>query len=220
MIIKDKNGNNLFQTRHKTMKATLEYCIQNGMTLKGANIRNHNLKYANLDGLNAPDATFWRCDFTGSDIGYAQLCNIDFRACDFTDTCFANSDLTHADMRGAYFSKTLFDDAIMDGAILSCPSFWQCNISSIKSIKGLTYVHKGEWPIKISNKPVIINRNGHGFVMFDDYCLWNNGLYPSGLLPLMAVKELFGTKILIEKLLGGCQLQNAKNTMPKIHIEK
>ena len=216
MILKNISGKILVETRHKTIKSTLEYCAKDNIDLSEVSIRRAKIRDANLDGLIAPNSCFWGCDFSGSDMGYANFSNADFRCTNFNDVCFAQSNLCHADMRGAYFSKTLFDGTSLDEVKLSCPSFWGCDLSQIRSMQNLLFSHKGEMDIVLKEKPVILRHNGLPIVFIGEYCLWRNGLYPAALLPRTAAQELFSIKMSIEKMLGMPILRNEKIPMPKI----
>lgn len=216
MILKNKNGHSLYEGHFRTIKENLEYCAKANITLRGLCLRNEKIKRANLDGLVAPNADFWGCDFSGSDIGYANLKGADFRACHLENVCFCTSDLSGADMHGAYLGGAMLEDSVLDFVTLSCPSFWGCDLTSVRSLKNISFLHKGEHELVLNEKPLILRQKGTEIVIVGDHCLWRSGLYPCGLLPFAAKVELFAVKTQIEKLLKGANLQNTKRTMPKI----
>lgn len=216
MILKDKSGHVLYEAGFKTIKESLEHCAQNNIPLSGVCIRKARVQNAMLDGLIAPNASFWGCDFAGSDIGYANLQRVDFRASNLENVCFSRSDLTDSDMRGAYFGGVIADGAVFDGVKVSCPSFWGCDLSSLSSLQNLVFLHKGEQEMVLKEQPLVLRYKNAPIVIANNHCLWRSGLYPSGLLPFSAKAELFVAKTHLEKILKGTNMQNAKRTMPKI----
>lgn len=177
MIIRSINGDNIIETGHKTMRAALEYCALEGIDLSGADLRKARCTRASLDGLIARDACLWGADFTAADIGLADLRGADLRRANFKDACLAESDLSEADLQGAYFAGTIIDGAKLDGTILSCPSFWSCDLQSAGSYDGLVYNHLGERHIVIDRGPLVIQGMGKRLVLSQDFCLWGNDLF-------------------------------------------
>lgn len=219
MILRNSNGEEIYKTKHKTLKETLAFCAKKGVDLSGLCIRNAKITKACLDGLVAPNAVFWGCDFRGSDIGYANLSGCDLRICDFEGTCFSGSDLTGANMRGAYFGDAIFDGTTLDDVQISCPSFWSCDVYLAKSIKNMVFCDRGERDIVLNSIPLILQQNGQKIIIMDQACLWRGNLYPIGYMQQDLAKELFQSKTIIERLLAHTLSQTAKKPMPKIPSE-
>jgi hypothetical protein len=219
MKLFDKNGEELYKTNHKTLKTTLAHCARKGVDLTGLYIRNANLRNSRLDGLVAPQSTFWGCDFYGSDLGYGDFRGTDFRTSDFEDVCFSGSDLTGANMRGAYFGGAIFDGARLDYIQISCPSFWPCDVHLAQSMKNIIFSHRGEKDIVLNDMPLILHQNGHQAIVMNGLCLWRGKLYGMGSIDPDLAKDLFAAKVQMEKFLICPISQSAKKPMPKI-VEK
>jgi uncharacterized protein YjbI with pentapeptide repeats len=190
MILTNKNNEIIYESAHKSVRATLSFCARKGICLRGVLLRRQNLRGLNLDGLCAPDAVFWGCDFAGSDMGYSCLQGADMRCSNLEDVCLAHADMTRADLRGAYFKGALVEGVNWKSARISCPSFWGADVMSSESMQGLIYVHRGEVEIVIRDKPLIFMGNDRRIVFFDDYCLWGASLYALRQMPADLVKEL------------------------------
>lgn len=217
MIIKSTEGKILIQADHKTVRGALEYCAERGIILEKADLRRAKLTHANLDGLQAPGASFWGADFTASDVGFANLQNADLRNATFKDTCFAQTDFTGADLRGAYFSRTLVEGACLDRIVVSCPTFWDCDLRSADSLKGARFTHKGEHTVLLCSSPLVIHGLKRRMVLMEDLCFWGNNLYPAGLLPREGQKQLFLLKTTIDRMMRGSHSPIANRTIPKIN---
>lgn len=216
MFIKSLSGNVLFESDHKTVRGALEYCAGRGVDLTGADLRRAKLSHVNLDGLKATKAQFWGADFTGTDLGYADLRRADLRNANFTGTCLAETDISRADLRGAYFNRTILENTRLDHILVSCPSFWDCDLQSAASFKGLIFSHKGEYDALLDTVPFVIRGLKQRLVMAGEFCFWGNRLYPSGLLPHEGKKQLFLLKTTIDRMLKGYVSPNATKPIPKI----
>lgn len=211
MIIKSLSGKTIIETQDKTLKRTLEYCALKGVDLSGADLRKARLSLANLDGLKAQSASFWGADFTGTDMGFADLQGCDLRCTELKDTCLAHTDLSGADLRGAYFSGTIIEECILNRAIISCPSFWSCDVQNAASLKGLSFIHLGERVIRIEQAPVLIKGFTHDIVLHKEWCMWGKDLYPNDFLPREMQNALLKLKADIERVVS----RNAKPPIPK-----
>lgn len=216
MIVKSVTGKILVETGHKSMRQTLEWCAREGVDLSGADLRKAKLSHASLDGLMVRDACLWGVDLTSSDIGFSDIREADLRCAMLKDTCLAESDLTGADLRGAYFSSTILDDARFDRALVSCPSFWDCDLQNMRSMEALVYSHLGEESLTPSAFPVVVKGLSRRLVLLGSHGIWGNELYKAGDWPLEAQRALFKAKALIEKTMSGCHSQSAKKPMRKI----
>lgn len=209
MILKNSKGHVVYETRHKTIKETLEYCAKNKIDLTGISLRGAAVRHANLDGLCAPNAILWGCNFKDSDMGYANFKNCDFRASSFENVCFAHSDLSKSDMRGAAFYRNILDGATLDNIQVSCAEFWHCNISLAASAKNIIFLHKGEQAILVSEIPLIFHHKDHPVIVLGEYCLWRGEIFLAGSLPDILQKDIFLAKVILEKCLKSPLLQNA-----------
>ena len=216
MIIRTISAKTIIETKHRTMRGTLEYCTEHGIDLKYADLRKAKLCHASLDGLQAQGASFWGADFTGADMGCADLRGADLRRVCFKDTCLAESDLGGANLQGAYFSGTLVEGASLAGAIISCPSFWDCDLEAVGTIAGLVYNHLGETDIRLSAPPLMVRGLQRRLVLADGFCLWGNDVYAAGLLPLDAMRALFKAKTTIERSMRTALSHPAKEPISKI----
>lgn len=216
MIIKCLSGDILVETQHKGARQTLEWCAENDVDLSGADLRKAKLSHAALDGLRARNACFWGADLTGSDVGFSDLSGADLRCAALKDTCFAQSILCGADLQGAYFSATILEGASLDGAIVSCPSFWDCDLRSAHSIEGLVYNHLGEHVLPISSHPIVVRGFCRRLVLLGGNGLWGNDLHSAGDWPPDAQQALFAARTALEKTARGDILQSAKKPIRKI----
>lgn len=217
MIIKSVSGRSIVDTQHKTMRQTLEWCADKGLDLSGADLRQARLSFAALDGLIAQGACFWGADFTGADIGFADFSHADMRCVNLKDTCLAESDLSHANLQGAYFSSTILENACLENAILSCPSFWDCDLQGIAGFSGVIFNHFGETALTLSSLPLVVKGFYKRLVLMNNHCLWGNDLYESGNLPLDAQRALFDAKICLERVMRGNYSRTATKPIQKIH---
>ncbi len=216
MIICSLSGKKLFETRHKTVKNTLEEVVERNIDLSYADLRNCKITDASLDGMIAPGASFWGTDFGGSDIGYAILHGADLRCANLSDCCFAHSNLTGANMNGAQFSRTIVEGAVLDRARVSCPSFWECDLQTAQSMIGLVYSHLGEDEIALEKPPVIIKGMGSPFVLHGDTCLWGSVFFNGKDMPPVLYESLSSICATIERMVNsGTSSHNAKYPMPK-----
>lgn len=216
MIIRNILGKTLYKTNHKTMRAAIEDCALKGVDLSFADFRKENLCGANLDGLIAKGACFWGADLREADIGLGDLRFADLRCSELKDTCFAQTDMTGADLRGAYFSGTVLDESVLDRVRVSCPSFWNCDLQTVASFKGLVFTHRGEFDIPVDHMPVVVRGLDQPLVLHEHVCLWGEKIYPAGMLSRVLDKELFALKARIEKFMRARSLQNATQPIPKI----
>lgn len=216
MIIRDTEGRPLVKTDHKTIRQTLEWCVAEGVYLPGADLRKAKLSQACLDGLQARGCSLWGADLSGADIGYSDLRHADLRCAMFKDTCLVQSDLSAADLRGAYFSCTLLDEARLDGATVSCPSFWDCDLQNLRSMMGLVYSHLGEDSVTLSTFPVVIKGFSKRLVMFETHGLWGNDLCAAGEWPQEAERALFSAKTIAERVMRRNILHAANKPILKI----
>ena len=217
MIIKSISGKTIIKTDDRTVRQTLEWCAQEGIDLSGADLRKARLSHASLDGMMAQGACLWGADLTGSDIAFADLQDADLRCTTLKDTCLVESDLSRADLQGAYFCGTMVEDAWLDGAVLSCPSFWDCDLHNVGSMRGLVYNHLGETKLILSSLPFVLKGFYKQLVLLDGHCLWGADLYEAGALPLDAHRSLFEAKVALEKTMRGDHSQPAKKPDRKIH---
>lgn len=187
MIIHSLNGKILCDTKHRTLRGTLEYCAEEGVSLEKADLRRAQLAQASLDGIIAPGACFWGAVLDGADIGYADLQGADLRAASLKDSCLCGTDLRRADLRGACFSRTLFEGAIIGGMSASCPSIFGCDFQHALFRDGFTYVHRGEVDIPVRCVPTMIDGPEGRILIIGDTLLKGAGLY--SLSPVSADME-------------------------------
>ncbi len=203
MIIKSISGKNLIESDHKSLRTAVEYCAMHNIDLSFADLRRARLSGASLDGLRAHGACFWGADLSGADLGLAGLRGADLRCTNLKDACLAESDLAGAGLHGAYFSRTIIEGAVLSGARISCPSFWDCDLASAQDFTGLCYSHRGERDIILNAPPVIVHINGARMVLIEDHVLWGCDLYGIGDAPFALQKTLFSLKTLTEKAMRG-----------------
>lgn len=220
MIIRTITKKTIIETSHRTIRGTLEYCAEQGINLARADLRKARLCHSSLDGLQARGACFWGADFTGADIGFADLRNADLRRASLKDACLAETDLSAANLQGAYFSGTLVEGALLAGAVVSCPSFWDCDLEAAGKIDGLVYNHLGETEIRLSAPPLIVRGLQKRLVLANGFCFWGGTAYPAAAIPVEAARALFTAKTAIEKSMRAAMLQSAKKPMPKIDARK
>jgi len=217
MIIKSISGDTIVKTKHRTIRQTLEWCTDKGIDLSGADLRKARLSFAALDGLMAQRACFWGADFTGADIGFADLSHSDMRCANLKDVCLAESDLSQADLQGAYFCSTMMEQTRLENIILSCPSFWDCDLQGVAAFKNIVFNHLGETSIALSSLPLVVKGFIKRLVIMNDYCLWGSDLYELGSLPPDVQKALFDTKMGMERAMRGDYSRSAIKPIPKIH---
>ena len=219
MIIKSLDGTEIIETNHKTMRAALEYCAEEGIDVAHVDLRKARLSHASLDGLMARGACLWGADFTGADIGFSDLRGADMRCSNLKDACFVESDLSGADLQGAYFSGTIVEAANLDHIIVSCPSFWDCDLQSA-TFKEMTYNHLGEREITLSSPPVVVGGLAKRLVVADSFYLWGNEAASSDTMPQDVKRALFTAKTMIERAMHGSVLRSAMKPIPKIETRK
>lgn len=174
MIIKSIKGETLYKSSRKSLRAALEYCARKGIDISGANLRRAALSGARLDGLKAQGACFWGADLSGADLAASDLSAADLRAANLKDCVLSDSHMNGADLSGAYFSQTHFDGAVLEKAIVTCPSFWNCDLHLAKSLKGLRYCHLGESEVILKTSPLVVRDATRRIVAGNDFCLWGN----------------------------------------------
>ncbi len=216
MIIKSLSGHILYQSTLKTMRLALEECAERGIDLEGADLRRMKLSSCNLDGIKAQGASFWGSDLEGTDLGVADLYNADFRYTNLKDVCMAQSDLRGCDMRGAYFSRTIIEGANLENIQVSCPSFWDCDLSGATGLTGAVLYHLGETPVPLAEIPLIVRGLEKTLVFEGPYCFWGNMLYRGGDMPPALERSLYTLKSKIDKILKSTHSRSANPPIPKI----
>ncbi len=186
MLLYNRNNEVIYRGSHKTSRSALSFCAKNAISLKGIHIRKKDLGGALLDGLCAPDAVFWGCDFSG------------------------------ADLRGAYFKNTILEGVTLCGARISCPSFWGCDVHAAKSLRGLVYVHRGEVEIPITNNPLIIMGKAGRIVLFGEYCLMGHTLFHTENVTQTALQLLDDIGAQIDEFSAHRVRKMKTHPMPKI----
>ena len=198
------------------MRLTLEECVEKGIDLAGADLRRMKLLSCNLDGIKARGASFWGSDLEGTDLGVAELQYTDFRCASLKDVCMAQSDLRGADMRGSYFSRTILEGASLENIKVSCPSFWDCDLSGAVSLKGAVFHHIGEYPVPIIEIPLMVRGLEKTLVFEGAHCFWGNTLYRGGDIPPGLEHSLHMLKNTIDKILKSKASRPANFPIPKI----
>ena len=215
MIIKSISGKVIYKSVHKTVRATLEDGVEKGIDFSFADLRKARLFGAGLDGIRATGASFWGAELGGADIGLSDLRKADLRCVNLKDTCLAESDLCGADLRGAYFAGTILEGASLDDCRVSCPSFWDVDISSVSSLKRAVYSHKGEQDIPVDPRRWVLDGPNGRIVFNDNLCVWRGAIYRRELpapLRQCLLEYLDG----LQPLLGLKYSCNAKKPIPKI----
>lgn len=212
MIIKSLSGTKIYESHERTMRSALEEGAAKGIDFSYADFRGAQLRGASLDGIVAPKASFWAADLSGADVGLADLRGADLRCAILKDACLAESDLTGADFMGSYFSGTLIEGATLDNIRVSCPSFWDLDLSAPCSIDKAVYVHKGEQEIAISASRLVIDGGGERIVINDKTCLWRGNLYSieHNKIPFALVKKAGITADKLAQIVNANALHNAK----------
>lgn len=222
MIIKSLSGKTIYTASSRTMRGALEEGVAKGIDFSFADLRKAQLRDACLDGIVAAGASFWAADLSGADIGLGDLRKADLRCALLKDACIAETDLSGADMSGAYFSGTIVEGAVLDRARTTCPSFWDVDIASARSMRGLVYSHKGECDLIVSPNASIIRAAGERIVLNDEWCLWRGGLYGRGgaARPHALEKRLLSLSAEIDGFITESHSHHAKEPIPKSSREK
>lgn len=217
MIIKSLSGKTIYTASCRTMRGALEEGVAKGIDFSFADLRKAQLRDACLDGIVAAGASLWAADLSGADIGLGDLRKSDMRCALLKDTCLAETDLSGADLSGAYFSGTIVEGAVLDRVRTSCPSFWDVDSASARSMRGLVYSHKGECDLAVSPDVRIVRTAGERIILNDGWCLWRGGLYgPEGTArPLALEKRLLSLSAEIGGFLAGPHSHHAKQPIPK-----
>ena len=218
MIITSLSGKILFQSTHRTMKTTLEEAVQQGVDLSGADLRKAKLSFASLDGMKARGASFWAADLMGADIGLADLRGADMRCTDLKDTCLAETDMSGANLHGAYFCSTLLEETVLDSVAVSCPSFWDCNLQSVKSFDGFVYSHLGEKNVILHSTPIVIRGFKKHFVLLGEYCLYGTKLFKAATHNNVLQEAVFALKTTMDRHEKSLFSRNANAAISKIAL--
>ena len=152
MKIYSVNGLEIYETRHATIKQTIEYAACHNIPLLRADLRRVNMRGAKIDGIRLKDACLWGADITGADMAGADLSGVDFRAAFLKNTCLAESNLHLADLRGAQVEGAIVRGANLRGIQFSCPAFFALDLCDA-SMDGAVYWHRGERATVLSDAP-------------------------------------------------------------------
>lgn len=222
MIIKSISGKTIYRSLCRTVRSALEEGVAKGVDFSGADLRKAALHGACLDGIVAAGADFWAADLTGSDIGLADLRGADLRCALLKDVCLAESNLAGADMAGAFFSGTLLDGAVLDSIRVSCPSFWDLDLSAVRSALGAVYCHKGEEDIAVQPDFCTLRIAGERIVLNGGACLWRGSFYSiaAGDVPALLQNRLSGLHKDLSELLSLPVSRNATKPIPKSGVGK
>ncbi len=112
IIIYDKDGMPIYKGDHTNTAAAIEYCARENIPLHNASLKNLNLKWAVIDGLDARGSDFSRTNFTGS-----SCFGVDFRYCDLSYAVLNKSDVRCSDFTGANGLGCKIYDVIFNHAI-------------------------------------------------------------------------------------------------------
>lgn len=181
MIIRNLDGEELYEDSQITIRRTVEAAISKGIPLPKANFRRANLRYALLDGLRAEGACFWGAKLGGADMADAFLPDADFRSACLEDVCLAGADVSGADFNGAFFKQTLLEETKTAGASFSGGSLFDCDLSGVAGLDRAFYVCEDGYKIEFLQPPVIINGLSKRLVLIGGHILWGRKLYgPKG----------------------------------------
>jgi len=171
------------------MRGTLEQAVERGVDLSHANLRRARLNGANLDGMVAVGACFWGADLAYTDLSGCNLKDADLRNTDLKDSCLAESNLAGSNLQGAYFSGTILRQCNMEDVVLSCPSFFTCDLNEVKNFSGALYRHKGELDITFEQTPIVINGLSRRLVALGNVILWGEQALVAPQLPPKFVQD-------------------------------
>ena len=135
--IKDTNGNVIFiyEKENNTIKDTIEEAVKNGVSLANADLKDTDLRGANLSGANLSHAYFkWTnlsdANLSGSDLSNAifnkaNISNADLRGANLSCAHLSHADISNTNLRGADLRYAIlecanFKCAILSDAILYC----------------------------------------------------------------------------------------------------
>ena len=129
MEIKKINGEIIFKANVDNIKDAVEEAVMRGEDLRDANLRGANLRYADLS-----DAYLRGSDLGGADLGGANLGGADLRDANLGGANFCGANLRYADLgdanlRGANLRYADLSDAYLGGADLGGADLRDANLS-------------------------------------------------------------------------------------------
>lgn len=123
-IMHHYTGKVLFEDDSLEMHVTLQAAIKANTDLCGADLRNQDLRWLNMNNGRFSDALF-----NNSMLDYAKLDNADFRGACFEGANLHNVSAVKCDLENASFYRALLFYASLKGANLSCSTFTQSVLS-------------------------------------------------------------------------------------------
>jgi uncharacterized protein YjbI with pentapeptide repeats len=171
MYLKSVDGKILFEGRFTNIRQGVEMAVEDKCDLKNINLRQANLSGAHMDDAIMPEACFWGANLNGANMSEGNFEGADFRTANLLDTCLAESNCENVNFEGAYFSKTIMTQANLSKAQFSCPSLFSIDLASTQTMQGAIYSHLGEVDCDLSHAPLIIQGLPKPFIFMDDCTL-------------------------------------------------
>ena len=108
MVIKNIDGEVLFESKANSIKEALEEAVRNRVPLRGAQLNGTTISRACLDEAQLEEATFQR----------SLLYKVSFCKAHLSEANFFLADLGEASLKDAFLNGAYFRDACLDGANL------------------------------------------------------------------------------------------------------
>lgn len=195
-------GNLLYTSTHKSLGATIEYAIDNNVTLEKIDLSNKDLRNITFDTATMRGASFKNANLTGANISECALDFSDFSHATLYDTCLVYSSLKGVSFLYSLFGATDLSETIIDNSLFSGPTTFSLSFRSVTSMMNVKYFQES-MVCSMQTPPIHIKGNHCDTTILDDHIIIDNQIFANEYLEEEPQSHLFKNHpdILYKKLI-------------------
>jgi len=163
-------GHILYEGEAFSYASLVQRAVQDGVSLKGANLDYLNLSLADLDEADLQGASFQNANLTGANLSGSLLAQCDFSGATLYGLCICESDLTGSDFRYASFGGTDIAGTQLSSVIFNTPSALTLPFREARPLQSPAYWQEEDGQLHaFTNPPVVILGLDRLIVRFDQW---------------------------------------------------
>lgn len=156
IILKNKAGAVLFESRCSSIKKCLETAVAEGIALDGIALPRANLSGTNLDNAQMPEADFRGTNLTGANLSESRLDGANFSGAALYNACLCEAALRGCDFRNAAFGATDIAGADLSGSVFSTLSAFLLNFTDCATMADCRFDDPTGISCPMSSPPIVI----------------------------------------------------------------
>lgn len=156
VILKNKDGSILFESRCRSIKKCIESAVAQGIVLDGISLPHANLTGANLDGARMAGADLCGANLTGANLSESRLDGADFSGATLYNTCLCEASLRGCNFRNAAFGATDIAGANLSESVFSTLSAFLLNFTDCAAMKDCRFEDPAGISCSMSHPPIVI----------------------------------------------------------------